>query len=86
MRILGLLAAGGSADLETRRLCEVCAEVTAYAKATASETGLLKIGGHTLTIAQGLDRRARTANGTAAYVAAAPSRCFFFWAANHSKR
>ena len=28
MRILGLLTAGGDADLETRRLCEVCAEVT----------------------------------------------------------
>jgi len=28
MRILSLLAAGGSADLETRRLCEVCAEAT----------------------------------------------------------
>lgn len=28
MRILGLLAAGGADDLETRRLCEVCAEAT----------------------------------------------------------
>lgn len=28
MRILGLLAAGGASNLPTRRLCEVCAEVT----------------------------------------------------------
>ena len=33
---------------------KLCAEVTAYTKATASETGLLRIGGHTLTIAQGI--------------------------------